>query len=192
MLSGPPPALAARHEAPRRSAVERALGRRRGSSAICSIGRRPRTGRPSRAGSDRPAAGSTSVTSTSGSSPPDSARVTTLRHGCWRAAIARHRPGPHLFFDPRVIVRELLERAVAQHVDAAVADVRRRRRVVAPTRSAEAVVAIPRRSLRVGDRGGDAPVREPERGLQAVGFEAECWVRTGTARCGSCRRRRCR
>ena len=32
---------------------------------------------------------------------------------------------------------------------------------------------MPRRSLRVGDRRGDPPVGEAERGLEAVGFEAE-------------------
>ena len=171
MLSGPPPSLAASIRASQMSSsgnvrVAENLG-------DLLVRRRPRRARPSRAGSDRPAPGCTSVTSTSGSSPPDSARVTTLRHGCWRAAARRHRPGAHLLLDPRVIVRELVELSVAQHGRRGCRRRARRRRDAAPARSADAVVAMPRRSLRVGDRGGDPAVREAERGLQPVGFEAD-------------------
>jgi hypothetical protein len=43
--------------------------------------------RPSEHNSSRsPAWGSSSTVSMSGSLPPDSARVTTFRQGCWRAA----------------------------------------------------------------------------------------------------------
>ena len=86
----------------------------------------------------------------------------------------RHRPGADLLLDPRMIVGDLRELAVAQHVDAAVADVRRRRRDVgagehAPRRSSpcradrcESAIAVA--MLAVG---------EAERRLEAVAFEAE-------------------
>ena len=80
--------------------------------------------------------------------------------------------GPDLFFDPRVIVGDLLQLSGAQHVNAAVADVRDAGAVRAGQerrcgrRHAAKVV-------RIGDRRGDSPVGETERGFEAVGFETE-------------------
>ncbi len=83
-----------------------------------------------------------------------------------------HRPGANLLLDPRVIVRQLVQLAVSQAIDAAVADVRHaRRRCAGKERRRGRRHAA--QLARIGDRRGDLPVGEAKGSLETVGFEAE-------------------
>ena len=109
MLSGPPPALAASMSAAQMSCSDsRGVAENLGD---LRIGHDARTARPSRADSDRQAAGSTSV--------DVDLRIFAARQRARDDVAPRmlarggraHRPGADLLFDPRVIVRQLIERA---------------------------------------------------------------------------------
>ena len=143
------------------------------------------TGRPSRAAGDRPAASATALTSTSGSSPPDSARVTTLRHGCCRASSGGQQAGAHLFLDPRVVVGHALQLVVAEQVDARVADVRQHRLAVVLQQHRR---RRGRHAAQVDGRRhfvGEAPVGEVEGALEAAAVDRRASDRPDAARCSA-------
>ncbi len=145
MLSGPPASLAA------------AINRSQIASRVAAVS--PRT------------LAMMSVVST-----PDSPSRQRARHDVTPRMLPRrrfrHRPRPDLFLDPRVIVRDLAERAVAHRVDAAVADVGHAgRRAARQHRRRGRRHPAQIRGVRHGVR--DLPVRQTERGLQAIAFQAD-------------------
>ena len=180
MLSGPPASLAASI-----SAWHVSLERCRSGSTIASS----RSGgttpdRPSEQSSRRsPALTSISATSTSRIvAAGQRARDDVAPRMAARVVLGQH-AGAHLLADPGVVLRDLVQRAVAPQVDAAVADVRHHRRSLGrtapPPRSSPCRAACRSPSI----AAAEPAVGEAERGLQAVAVEAERRDRTETARC---------